>query len=86
MIAVGSSLEPLPVVPMNLIWSESAVAGSRGFTPRDIRDVIDLHRSGAITTDHLLNDRIPLDEINPALDALRAGETLRSVVAFGDGW
>ena len=85
-IAVGSSLEPLPVVPMKLIWSESAVAGSRGFTPRDIRDVIDLHRSGAITTDHLLNDRIPLDEINPALDALRAGETLRSVVAFGDGW
>lgn len=85
-IAVGSSLEPLPVVPMRLIWSESAVAGSRGFTPRDIREVIDLHRSGAITTDHLLDNRIPLDEINPALDALRAGETLRSVVTFGDGW
>lgn len=85
-IAVGSSLEPLPVVPMRLIWSESAVAGSRGFTPRDIREVIDLHRSGAITTDHLLDNRIPLDEINPALEALRAGETLRSVVTFGDGW
>lgn len=86
LIAVGSSLEPLPVIPMNLIWSESAVAGSRGFTPQDIREVIALHRAGAITTDHLLNDRIALGEINGALDALRAGETLRSVVAFGDGW
>ena len=86
LIAVGSSLEPLPVIPMHLIWSESAVAGSRGFTPQDIREVIELHRAGAITTDHLLSDRIALGEINGALDALRAGETLRSVVAFGDGW
>ena len=86
LIAVGSSLEPLPVIPMRLIWSEAAVAGSRGFTPRDIREVIELHRSGAIATGHLLDNRIELDGINRALDDLRAGKVLRSVVAFKDGW
>jgi S-(hydroxymethyl)glutathione dehydrogenase/alcohol dehydrogenase len=54
--------------------------GSRGFTPDDIRAVIDLHLAGALRTDHLTAARRPLEEGNAALEDLRAGRVLRSVL------
>lgn len=85
-VAVGSSLEPFDVTPMGLIWREASVLGSRGFTPQDIKDVIELHRNGAITTAHLVEHQRPLDQANQALDDLREGNLLRSVLTFGEGW
>ena len=85
-IAVGATLDPFPVNAMDLIWREAALSGSRGFTPRDIREVLDLHRDGAITTDHLVGNRRPLDQVNDALDDLRTGRVVRSVIDFGSGW
>ena len=85
-IAVGATLDPFPVNAMDLIWREAALSGSRGFTPLDIREVLDLHRDGAITTDHLVGNRRPLDQVNDALDDLRAGRVVRSVIDFGSGW
>lgn len=84
--AVGAALDPFPVAPMGLIWREASLAGSRGFTPRDIREVLDLHRKGAITTEHLLQSARPLEQVNEALDDLREGAVTRSVITFGDGW
>ena len=85
-IAIGATLDPFPVNAMDLIWREAALSGSRGFTPQDIREVLDLHRKGAITTDHLVQNRRPLDQVNDALDDLRAGRVVRSVIGFGLGW
>jgi S-(hydroxymethyl)glutathione dehydrogenase/alcohol dehydrogenase len=56
------------------------VLGSRGFTPDDIRAVIDLHLAGRIETDHLTAVARPLEEANEALEDLRAGRVLRSVL------
>lgn len=83
---IGSSLDTFPVMAMDLIWREAALMGSRGFTPHDIRAVIDLHRLGVISTDHLVESRRPLDEANDALDDLRDGNVLRSLITFGEGW
>ena len=58
---------------MDLVWREATLAGSRGYTPDDIRDVVDLHRDGAITIEHLVRHPRPLDQINEALDDLRQG-------------
>ena len=85
-IAVGSTLDPVPVPVMGLVWREAGLIGSRGFTPADIREVVDLHRRGAITTDHLLQHRRPLEQVNEALDDLRNGNVLRSVITLGEGW
>jgi len=85
-LAIGSSLDAVPVVPMELIWREASFMGSRGFTPDDIREVIQLHRGGAISTEHLLQNQRPLEEVNHALDQLREGKVLRSILTFGEGW
>lgn len=84
--AVGATLDAFSVNPMDLIWREASLAGSRGFTPQDIREVVDLHRRGDITTDHLIQHPRPLDQVNEALDDLRNGAVTRSVITFGDGW
>lgn len=85
-VLVGSSTTPFRTRSVDLIWREMSVLGSRGFVPDDIRDVIALHRQGAITTDHLVTARRPLAEVNAALDDLREGRVMRSVITFGDGW
>ena len=85
-VAVGSTLDSFPLQPMDLVWREATLAGSRGFTPQDIRDVVELHRNGAITTDHLVQHTRPLDQVNEAFGDLREGRVPRSVITFGSGW
>ena len=84
-IMIGTTPEGFTLRASDLIWRESSIWGSRGFTPDDIRDVLALHRSGVVTTDHLIHRR-PLAEANEALEDLQAGRVLRSVLTFGDGW
>jgi D-arabinose 1-dehydrogenase-like Zn-dependent alcohol dehydrogenase len=63
-----------------LVWRELTLLGSRGFTIADIEAVIDLHLAGKITTDHLTARLRPLEEANEALEDLRAGRVMRSVL------
>jgi 2-desacetyl-2-hydroxyethyl bacteriochlorophyllide A dehydrogenase len=79
-VMVGASREPFPLSAGELIWRELAVMGSRGFTPHDIRTVLDHVRSGRLTTDHLTADRRPWLEANRALDDLREGRSTRTVL------
>jgi len=48
-----SSLEPFNVNPMEMIWSELALLGSRGFVPADIEEAIELLAEEAITANQL---------------------------------
>lgn len=79
-VLVGASQEPFRARSADLIWRELSVMGSRGFTRRDITDVIDLYLAGAIATDHLVGATRPLTEGNAALEDLRAGSVLRTVL------
>jgi D-arabinose 1-dehydrogenase-like Zn-dependent alcohol dehydrogenase len=81
-VYVGSSTERFTTRAVDLIWRELALLGSRGFTPDDIRDVIDLYLDGAIRTEHLTTTVRPLEEANEALDDLRAGRVLRTVLVL----
>lgn len=85
-VLVGASVEPFELRSTELIWREAAVMGSRGFLPDDIRAVIDLYREGSISVDHLLETQRPLSEIGDALDDLKNGTVLRSVIRFGESW
>jgi 2-desacetyl-2-hydroxyethyl bacteriochlorophyllide A dehydrogenase len=79
-VFVGASLEPFHARATDLIWRELTVLGSRGFTPDDIRAVVDLYLDGRLETEHLTASRRPLEEANEALEDLRAGRVLRSVL------
>lgn len=79
-VFVGVAQEPFSVAATELIWRELALLGSRGFTPEDISEVIDLVRTGALRTEHLTRSRRPLLEADAALDDLRAGRVLRTVL------
>lgn len=83
-VFVGVSQEPFAVAATELIWRELALLGSRGFTRDDIAEVLDLVRAGALRTDHLTRSRRPLREADAALDDLRAGRVLRTVLVIGD--
>ncbi len=79
-VFVGTVPEAFEVRASELIWRELALLGSRGFTAEDIADVIDLYLAGAIRADHLTSRVRPLEEGNEALEDLRAGRVLRSVL------
>jgi 2-desacetyl-2-hydroxyethyl bacteriochlorophyllide A dehydrogenase len=79
-VLVGSSLERFSIAATELIWRELALLGSRGFTRRDIDEVVSLVAEGALTTEHLTSCRRPLDEAAEALEDLRSGRVLRAVL------
>jgi D-arabinose 1-dehydrogenase-like Zn-dependent alcohol dehydrogenase len=79
-VLVGSSADPFRVPPMQMIWSELSLLGSRGFVQGDIEEAIQLRLDGRITVDHLVQTLRPLEEAQDALDDLRAGRALRTVL------
>jgi alcohol dehydrogenase, propanol-preferring len=79
-VLVGTTIDAFSAKASDFVWRELSVLGSRGFTPDDIRDVIDLHLAGRIETAHLTAHARPLEEANEALEDLRVGRVLRSVL------
>lgn len=79
-VLVGAADEPFHARSVDLIWRELTIIGSRGFTPDDICDVLALHAQGAIAVQHMTESLRPLEEANVALEDLRAGRVLRSVL------
>lgn len=84
-VFVAVSQDSFPVRATELIWREMSLHGSRGFTPNDIRKVLDLVRSGDLVTSHLTKNRRPLSEAAEALADLRAGTHLRTVLTMNQG-
>lgn len=80
-VFVATTPDPFSVHASALVWRELTLLGSRGFTIQDIEDVIDLYLQGTVSTEHLTADVRPLEEANEALDDLREGRVLRSVLA-----
>jgi len=79
-VFVATTPEPFSTRASTLVWRELALLGSRGFTVADIEAVIDLYLEGKISTDHLTDAIRPLEEANEALEDLRAGRVMRSVL------
>jgi propanol-preferring alcohol dehydrogenase len=79
-VFVGSSPEAFRARAVELCWKELTLLGSRGFTAGDIKEVIDLYLAGDLVTDHLTAGTRPLEEANEALEDLRDGRVLRSVL------
>lgn len=82
-VLIGASIETFTIASTELIWRELAIMGSRGFTLKSIEAVLDHVRAGNLTTDHLTSDLRPLSEANEALEDLKAGRSMRTVLLPG---
>lgn len=71
--------------PGSLAARNQRVLGSKmGSTviERDIPELVRLHQLGRLELDGLVSRTFPLDQINDALDEVRAGAALRNVIVF----
>jgi Zn-dependent alcohol dehydrogenase len=61
------------------------ILGSRMGSARlsvDMPRLVDAYREGKLKLDELITGRCPLEKINEAIDAVRAGNALRNVIVF----
>lgn len=71
---------------VSLIAEERTLKGSyvgSSVPSRDVPRFIAMYRQGLLPVDRLLSERIRLDDINPALDRLARGESIRQVMMMG---
>jgi S-(hydroxymethyl)glutathione dehydrogenase/alcohol dehydrogenase len=65
------------------LFSDRKLLGCMGggnIPARDIPRIMRLYKQGALDLEKLVETRLPLDRVNEAFDALRAGETVRTVI------
>ena len=65
------------------LFSDRKLLGCMGggnIPARDIPRIMRLYQQGRLNLEKLVESRIPLDRVNEAFDALRAGTTVRTVV------
>lgn len=73
--------------PLTLSDSSQRILGSKmGHCDiqREIPRLADLYRAGKLKLDELISERFPFEEINTAMDRVRAGQGLRNVVMMGE--
>src|SRR3990172_2560503 len=79
-VVVGSSDKPMMLNTGRVMFRELEIIGSLGCRAGDYPRVLELARQGRIKIAELVTAKFPLDEINCALDLLRKGEGIRSVI------
>ena len=80
LVLVGYSPEKMALNAGRVMFRELEVLGSLGCRPVDYPRAIELARQGRSEVEELVTGRFALEDIGLALDALRAGEGVRSVV------
>jgi len=80
LVVVGFAGQPMRLDSGRTMYREMEIVGSLGCRAVDYPRVLELIRLGKIKLLELVTARHPLDKINDALDGLRRGEGIRSVV------
>jgi alcohol dehydrogenase len=74
-----------PLQAVSLIAEERTVKGSyigSCVPSRDVPRFVSMYRAGLLPVDRLLSERVRLEDINPALDRLARGESIRQVITM----
>ena len=79
-VVVGSSDKPMTLNTGKVMFREIEIIGSLGCRAVDYPRVLELARQGKIRVAELVTAKFRLDQINDALDTLRRGEGIRSVI------
>jgi propanol-preferring alcohol dehydrogenase len=81
---IGYSDHPANLNAARLMFRELDIVGSLGCRPVDYPSIIDMVARGAIQLKPVVTHRFPLDGINEALEVLRSGAGLRTVIAVAE--
>ena len=79
-VMVGYSPKPMTLNAGRVMYREMEIVGSLGCRAVDYPRVLELARTGKIKIKELVSAQFPLEKINKALDYVRGGEGIRSVV------
>lgn len=79
-VVVGFADKPTTLNLGKVMYREIEIIGSLGCRAVDYPRVLELVRQGKIKVKELVTARFALDDINTGLDALRAGQGIRSVI------
>lgn len=80
LVLVGYTHEDVSLNAGRMMYREMEVLGSLGCRPVDYPRIIGMIQTGKIRLKPVVTHRLPLDKINNALDLLRKGESLRTIV------
>jgi alcohol dehydrogenase len=75
-----------PLQAVSMIAEERTIKGSyigSCVPSRDVPRFVAMFRAGLLPVDQLLSETIGLDDLNPALDRLARGESVRQVIVMG---
>ena len=74
---VGAVLEPIPISAFDLIVTRRAITGSPTSSPASLRRMVEFCARHGIAP---VTETFPMDEVNSALDHLRAGKARHRIV------
>ena len=80
LVVIGYTAEEMIFSPARLMYYELEMIGSLGCRPVDYLPLIEMIEQGKIKIEPLITGEYPLDKINEALDELRNGKSLRSII------
>ncbi len=80
LVAVGFNPKDLSVSAGRLMVKELTIVGSCSCPTADIPRIINLVQSGNINIQPLITGKFPLSEVNQALDVMRKGESIRTIL------
>ena len=84
-IGVAGAGQEIATRPFQLVtgrvWRGTAFGGAKGRT--DVPKIVDWYMDGKINIDDLITHTMPLDDINDAFNLMHSGESIRSVVVYG---
>ncbi len=84
MCVVGYSDHPATLNAARLMFRELDIVGSLGCRPVDYPAIIRMVARGLVQLQPVVTHRFPLDGINDALDILRSGKGLRTVIKVAE--
>jgi Zn-dependent alcohol dehydrogenase len=79
---VGYTDQATALNAARLMFREMEIVGSLGCRPVDYPKIIQLVALGRVQLEPVVTHRFPLDAINEALDVLRRGDGLRTIVTL----
>ncbi len=77
---VTTTIDPVTMAALNQSILGSKMGGST--VSKDIPELVERYRAGALLLDELITSTYPIDGINEAIDSVKNGQAIRNVILF----